>query len=175
MSLLWRNVFGQKTGDDSLAGFLSSVPLFADLKPRDVRQLAALVHPRDYDDKETVFSEGDPGSGLYLIRNGRVKVFTRDSDGREHEIAVLEAGDFFGETTLVSPAVRTASVRTLEKTQLVGFFRADLLDCMEKNPRLALKLLFGLTRAMSERLHLADRELKRLHHALHDLQAEEQD
>jgi len=168
LSLLWKNVFAGKPEEDSLAGFLGTIPLFSELTGRELLALESIVHVRDYDEHETVFAEGDPGSGLYAIRAGRVKIFTRDSRGREHELAVLEAGDFFGETTLVSPAVRSAAARTLEKAQLIGFFRADLLDCLEKNPRLATRILLGLTRVMSERLHVADRELKRLHNALQD-------
>lgn len=162
MSPLWSNIFRQKPEEESLAYFLGTLPLFSDMTERELERLEALVHVREYDAGETVFSEGDPGSGLYIVRTGRVRISSRSNQGREIELAVLASGDFFGETTLASPAMRVASARTLEKAQLVGLFRADLLETVQKNPAMANKLLLGLTRVMSERLHAAGQELMRL-------------
>ncbi|PNU21417.1 hypothetical protein C2E25_02355 [Geothermobacter hydrogeniphilus] len=165
VSPLWSNIFRQKPEEESLAYFLGTLPLFSDMTERELKRLETLVHVREYDAGETVFSEGDPGSGLYIVRTGRVRISSRSNQGREIELAVLASGDFFGETTLASPAMRVASARTLEKAQLVGLFRADLLETVQKNPAMANKLLLGLTRVMSERLHAAGQELMRLQQA----------
>lgn len=162
MSPLWTNIFRKKPEEESLAYFLGTLPLFSDLSEKELVRLEALVHVRDYDAREIVFGEGDPGSGLYIVRSGRVKIFMRNGHSRAVELAVLSPGDFFGETTLAFPAARAASARTLEKTQLIGLFRADLLETVQKNPDMANKLLLGLTRAMSERLHAVGLELQRL-------------
>jgi len=162
VSPLWSNIFRKKPEDESLAYFLGTLPLFSELTERELGRLESLVHVRDYDARETVFGEGDPGSGLYVVRSGRVRIYVRHGHRREDELAILGAGDFFGETTLASPAVRVASARTLEKAQLVGFFRADLLEMTQKSPVMANKILLGLTRAMSERLHAVGLELQRL-------------
>lgn len=166
MNPLWDNIFRRKTEEDSIARFLRSVPVFAELKERDFAHLESIVHVRRYTPQEIVFSEGDPGSGMYVIRCGRVQVFTSNSEGREEELAILGSGDFFGETTLTAPATRTASARALETTEVIGLFRADLLELAQKQPALANRILLGLTRVVSERLQAAAHEVRRLKAAL---------
>ena len=161
MNPLWSNFFRSKIEEESLAYFLGTVPIFTDLGKRERIQLESLVHIRTYKQNETVFEEGDPGSGMYIIRSGRIQVFSRRDD-EEFEIARLGSGDFFGETTLTAPANRTASVRTLEPTQLLGLFRADLLELTKKQPAIACKILMGVTRIISERLQVAGNDLMQL-------------
>lgn len=162
MDPLWSNFFRSKLEEESLAFFLGTVPIFADLGKRDRILLESLVHVRTYKTNEIVFLEGDPGSGMYVIRSGRIQVFSEGPDEREVEIARLGPGDFFGETTLTAPANRTASVRTLEPTELLGLFRADLLEVAKKQPAVACKILMGVTRIISERLHVAGNDLLQL-------------
>lgn len=165
MNPLWGNIFAKKKQSDSLAYFLGTVPVFAELKVKELALLEKLMHSREYAPFETVFETGDPGSGMYVIRSGRVKVFSRDETGAEEELAVLGPGDFFGETTLTAPAARTAAASTLERTEMVGLFRADLLEMAQRQAGLACRVLIGLTRIMSERLVASSNEtlsLKRL-------------
>jgi len=159
---LWSNLFRKKLEEESLAYFLGTVPLFADLGNRDRILLESLVHVRTYKQNEIVFEEGDPGSGMYIIRSGRIQVFSKGSDGKEMEITRLIPGDFFGETTLAAPSSRTASVRAVEPTELLGLFRADLLELTKKKPTVACKILMGVTRIISERLQVAGRDLMQL-------------
>jgi len=159
---LWSNIFRKKPEEESLAYFLGTLPLFADLSPRELAYFEKLVHPRRYDADETVFSEGDPGSGIYMVRSGRVLIHTRDAHRRKRQLALLGPGDLFGETTLAAPSMRTASATTLEKSELIGLFRADLLETMQKHPQLGNQLLLGLARVMGERLQAVGQELQRL-------------
>lgn len=162
MNPLWSNFFRNKLEEESLAYFLGTVPIFSDLGKQDRVALESLVHIRSYRKNETVFEEGDPGSGMYIIRKGRVQVFSRDGKGAEMEITRLGVGDFFGETTLTAPANRTASVRTIEPTELLGLFRADVLELSKKRPVIACKILMGVTRIISERLQVASNDLMQL-------------
>ncbi|BCR06032.1 hypothetical protein DESUT3_31010 [Desulfuromonas versatilis] len=162
MNPIWSNIFRKKPDEDSLAFFLGTVPVFAELGKRELVFLESLVHIRRYAPKEVVFEEGDPGSGMYVIRSGRVGIYARGPQGTEDELAVLGPGDFFGETTLTAPATRTAIARTLDTTELVGLFRADLLETAQKHPNIANAILLGLTRVVSERLQAAGQEIHRL-------------
>lgn len=166
MNPLWDNIFRKKGEEESIARFLGSVPLFAELQEKDLAHLESLVHLRRYAPQEIVFEEGDPGSGMYVIRGGRVAIFTRGADRQEEQLATLGSGDFFGETTLTAPALRSASARALEGTELIGLFRADLLELAQKRPSLANRILLSLTRIVSERLQSAAHEIRRLNAAL---------
>lgn len=162
MDPLWNNIFRKKLDEDSLAYFLKHLAIFLELSPRALRILEDIVHIRNYNANETVFEEGDPGSGMYMIRSGMVKIYARDQNGIENELAHLSPGDFFGETTLTAPAPRSASARTTETTELVGLFRADILELAERHPAISSSILFGLTKVVSERLQAASLEIRRL-------------
>jgi CRP-like cAMP-binding protein len=162
VNILWGNIFRKKLEEESLAFFLGAVPVFAELGKRSRIQLETLVHVRTYKANETIFETGDPGSGMYVIRSGAVQVFERSPAGTEREVARLGPKDFFGESTLVVPAKRTASARTLEPTVLVGLFRADITDLAKRRPGAAYRILLCIAKIVSERLHVADYELLRL-------------
>jgi CRP/FNR family cyclic AMP-dependent transcriptional regulator len=162
MDPLWNNIFRKKLDEDSLAYFLKHLAVFSELSPRALSILEDAVHVRNYTANETIFEEGDPGSGMYMIRSGMVKIYAKGNNGDEHELAQLSPGDFFGETTLTAPAPRSASARTDEATELVGLFRADNLELSEKYPSIANDILLGLTRVVSERLQAASLEIRRL-------------
>ncbi len=168
MDPLWNNIFRKKLDEESLAYFLKHLPIFAELSPRALTILERVVHVRNYQAHETIFEEGDPGSGMYMIRNGKVKIFARDKNDAEDELACLAQGDFFGETTLTAPAPRSASARTLENTELIGLFRADILELAEKHPSVSSSIFLGLTRVVSERLQAASHEIRRLQKVLGD-------
>lgn len=163
MNSPWDTIFRSKVDEESLAGFLAKVPIFSGLEKRGLNYLEQLIHVRSYRPQETVFEQGDPGSGMYLIRTGRVQIFTRNSQEREEALANLGPGDFFGETTLASPSPRTFSARTSEGSELLGLFRSDLLATGNKHPEIANHILLGLTRMLSERLQAATLEIRRLH------------
>jgi CRP-like cAMP-binding protein len=162
MDPLWSNIFRKKLDEESLAYFLQHLPIFSGLSPRALSVLEGIVHVRNYKPHETVFEEGDPGSGMYMIRSGSVTVYVKDQEGAENELAKLGPGDFFGETTLTAPIPRSASVKALETTELVGLFRADITELSEKYPAISCSILLGLTRAVSERLQAASIEIRRL-------------
>lgn len=160
MDPLWSNIFRKKPEEESLAYFLSTIPMFADLSPRELRFLERIVHQRHFDAEEMVFAEGDPGTGLYVIRTGKIRIYSHNNLGRSEQLALLSVGDFFGESTLTNPANRSASARTLEQSELIGLFRADLLEITQKYPGMANKILIGLTRLLGERLQAVGNQLQ---------------
>jgi CRP-like cAMP-binding protein len=162
MDPLWNNIFRKKHDEDSLAYFLNNLPMFAELNGRELNVLEKMVHVRNYGVSEIVFEEGDPGTGLYMIRNGGVSILAKNHQGTDDELALLGPGDFFGETTLTAPAPRSATARTTEQTELIGLFRADLLEMVERQPTLTSRILIGLTRIVSERLQTASQEIRNL-------------
>lgn len=164
MNPFWSNIFRAIGYEDTLAYFLGTVPIFSKLKRRELSFLESIVHVRNYKADEIVFEEGDIGSGMYAIRSGQVKIYTRDEHGREVQQTLLEAGDFFGEVALTASRPRIASAKTTEATVLVGLFRSEMLDAVRKYPAISSKILLGLARVISDRLHQTNlllNELKR--------------
>lgn len=166
MDPLWSSIFRKKLDEESLTYFLKHLPIFSELSPSALSVLEDLVHVRSYKAHETIFEEGDPGSGMYMVRSGSVQIYAKDDNGAEDELARLFPGDFFGETTLTAPAPRSAYARTQEATELVGLFRADILELAQRKPSISSSILLGLTRVVSERLQAASLEIRRLQNQL---------
>lgn len=155
MNPFWSNIFRKPGYEGTLAYFLGTIAIFSELRPGELKILENLVHLRNYDPGETVFAEGDIGSGMYIIRSGRVRIDLKDDQGHEHPQAELEPSDFFGEMALTIPKQRIVTARAIEPTVLIGLFRADIHDTIGKQPMLAAKIMLGLNQVLSERLQQA--------------------
>lgn len=105
-----------------------------------LRRLAAQGDVRRYRKGTILIHESDRGDTLFIVMEGRVKVFSTDSSGREITLGVIVAGDYFGEMALDGGA-RSASVITLESAVCALVTRATLLDFIGQEPGFALDLL----------------------------------
>lgn len=129
--------------------------LFSDLAPEERAALEGCLHLRSYPPRVMVVSEGDDTHSLYLILEGKVKVFASDEDGREALLCTQGPGEYFGEMSLFDDAPRSASVMTLERTRLAMLAREDLLRCLQSHPGIALALigeLVGRVRRLTDQV-----------------------
>lgn len=152
MSPLWKNIFRTGSSESSLASFLAGTPIFSELSARERAYLTEYLHIRHYEPGETVYAEGDIGSGLYMIRSGRIRLSMDPPDGDTVEIARLEAGDFFGETALTEASPRLTTAVANDACELVGLFRSDLSQLAQIRPPLCNKILLGLNKVLSRRI-----------------------
>ena len=153
MKMMWGNPFKHLSKDtESDIEFLSSVSIFDALSRRQKNKLNSFIHVRNYDVDEIVFRQGDPGVGLYIIREGEVSVYTENAkDMTKTCLATLTKGDFFGEIALLNEAPRSATIVTSKTTVLLGLFRTDLLGLMDTDPKLGLRIVYRLAQIVAER------------------------
>ena len=154
----------------SIPKFLRDISIFKNFTDNELRILAKFLHLRHFKKDEKVFIQGDPGVGFYLIYSGEVDVFVSsfeneaDTDDSEltHVIS-LEQGDFFGELGLLqNNSIRTATVNTSIKTELLGIFKPDLEELTQKHSGVATRLLQSLSTIVTQRLYSLTGEVKRL-------------
>ena len=157
---IWGNIFKKYTEKDELS-FLKSVALFEDFSLIDLSKIHKILHPRKYHLGEVVFKEQDPGHSMYIIKKGCVKILCEAEDKRERELAILEKGHFFGEMSVVDDVPRTATAIALDETELYGFLRADLLNLIDRDPRLASAILLKLSLIVGTRLRETNRRLNK--------------
>jgi CRP/FNR family transcriptional regulator, cyclic AMP receptor protein len=100
-----------------------------------------------FDAGKIIFREDDQGDHMYIIQTGRVRI-SKNVGGREHELAILEKGDFFGEMAIVSRIARTATATAVESTQLLAFDRQGFMGMIEKNAKIALNIIDKLCRRL---------------------------
>jgi CRP/FNR family cyclic AMP-dependent transcriptional regulator len=148
MKSLWASLLRRDDGDPE-DDLLSAIPLFEDLTPREIDTVQRLLHRRDYVAGESVFVQGEPGLGMYIIARGAVSIQSEPS-GRE--LVRLSDGDFFGEIALLNEVIRTATARATTDCTLLSLFQPDLLGLLERSPRLGVKVLLALARLVGLRL-----------------------
>jgi len=170
---LWKNIFSERVvREGSLEQTLSKVPAFSGLSARELKEVATIVHKREYRAGEPVFAEGDPGLGMYIIQEGEVTISISGKGDGDRELAVLGDGDFFGELALIDESPRSANARCKTDCILIGFFRPDLFELIEKKNQLGIKIIFKLAEIVSQRLRTTDKELSKARNQLEQLQAE---
>lgn len=153
---LWINLFPRKSETEHLVfNTLKECQLFNKLQKREIDYISKFVHVRQYTPGEAIFSQYEKGLGLYIIAKGSVEIKSRSSQASEAEalITTLSAGSFFGELALVdTESKRAASAYATGPTTLIGFFKPDLLEIMERKPQTGVKLLFSLAKVLGKRL-----------------------
>jgi CRP/FNR family transcriptional regulator, cyclic AMP receptor protein len=172
---IWKNLFSSKTvREGTTEDVLSKVPAFANLAPRELKEVAAIVHKREYRAGEPVFYQGDPGLGMYIVQDGEVSITILGKDGNERELVLLSDGDFFGELALLDESPRSANAICKTDCTLIGFFRPDLFDVIEKKNTLGIKIVIKLAEIVAQRLRQTDKELSKVKSQLERLQTRDE-
>ena len=127
---------------------LSRVPLFSLLEPLQLAELARKLIKRTYNRGATIFYSDAPGSRLYIIESGRVKIASSSPDGNEVILAILRDGDFFGELSILDGEPRSATATAMETTSALTLDRADLLEMISKHPDVAIQMLTVLSKRL---------------------------
>lgn len=137
--------------EDTLAG----VPLFSQLKQKELNRLARAMVERRFPKGHVIVKEGDQAVAFYILDSGAVEVLKGIEQERPQVLATLKSGDFFGEMALLDGYPRSASIRALEDTECLVLSRWDFLAEIRTSPDIAA----GILPILSRRLREADEEL----------------
>ena len=167
MQSLWKSLLGGPNTAET--DVLQSIPLFEELSGRELDAVRRLLHRREYVAGESIFVQGEPGLGMYIIERGAVSIQSEPS-GRE--LVELTDGDFFGEIALLNEVIRTATARAKTDCTLLSLFQPDLLGLLDRNSRLGVKVLLALARLVGLRLVEVSDEVEELTRESEKLRAE---
>ena len=123
---------------------LEDIEFFRLLDDADRRALAEVVDLIKLQDNQTLFQAGEPGESLFLVREGEVELFIKDTTGQKIILDITRAGDFFGEIALLDSGPRTATALALTPTELIELDRGDLMLLFQKQPEAALHMLAAM-------------------------------
>ncbi len=137
------------TGSD-VVELLARVPVFATLGEEDLQRIAELAVPREFDDGQVVFREGDSSDTCYVVRRGRVRAVREHRDGRTITLANFGPGDIFGELALFEDERRSATIEALVATSAIAVLGPDMRRLMARHPDITLKLVIALGRRLRE-------------------------
>ena len=156
----------QKAGRDELLEILSRFPIFEKLRWDELKEVELIVHRRKFVSNELVIRAWTPRSGLFVILSGSVNVVRSFSPGDSKVIGTLSAGELLGEFAILDDSPRSTSIVAAEPSELIGFFRPDLMDLIQTNPRVGFKILYRMSQIMSRRLTEVVENLRRLRMSL---------
>jgi len=157
-SSFWTNIFNYPTEKSDLQISLQSIPLFESLGKRDLSLILNIIHSRSYLTGEYIFYQGDPGIGLYVIREGKVRIIRSDEEGNEIELAIFSKGDFFGELAMIDGEKRSASAVAKSDVRAAVIFKPDLDEFIEKYPKKGINILYGISKIIATRLRLLNED-----------------
>jgi CRP/FNR family cyclic AMP-dependent transcriptional regulator len=121
--------------------FFRNHPIFGILGPDLLQQLRAHARVRTVERGATIFAKGDPGSSLFAILEGQVKVISFSAQGKYAVFNVLSAGDIFGEIALLDGGERTADVTAVTDCKLLVIERRDFLPLVHSRSEVSQKLI----------------------------------
>jgi CRP-like cAMP-binding protein len=102
-----------------------------------------------FDSGKIIFREGEEGDRMYIIQEGSIRI-TKTMGEKEHVLAVLGKGDFFGEMAIVSRMPRSASATAATTVKLLSFNREGFISMIEKNAKIALNIIDKLSRRLQQ-------------------------
>jgi len=115
--------------------------LFSGLSASELAFLLERVGARRYPAGQTVFSEGEPCAGLYVVESGSVRIFKSSAAGREQVLSIEGPGGSVAELPVFDGGAYPASVVTIEDSVLLFISKEDFQALCMTHPQVALKVL----------------------------------
>jgi CRP/FNR family cyclic AMP-dependent transcriptional regulator len=124
--------------------YLSRISLFSELSPDELAVIARRLKEQSFDAAEVIFKQGEPGDAMFIIRSGRVRIYSQDESGKELTLNVYEKGEYFGEFSIIDGEPRSASAEAVDPTESLVLRNQDLIGSLGDHPEIAISLMRGL-------------------------------
>lgn len=115
----------QRVEDYSRYDQIKTLQPFALLEPEKMPALASRLTEKNYAPGEDIIVQGQKGDAYYIVKSGQVAVIVKEGGAEPKQVAVLGAGDGFGEEALIRDKPRNATVRALSPTTVLTLAKAD--------------------------------------------------
>lgn len=138
--------------DPVLLEQLAKVDVFEGLTPDALDLIARVATEESHGAGTEIFHQGDMGDKLYLILEGRVRISRTVPGVGEEALAILNAGDVFGEMALLDEAPRSADAKVHERCKLLSIPRDGFEDLLFLHKDLAYEVLWNVIRTLIRRL-----------------------
>jgi CRP/FNR family transcriptional regulator len=135
---------------ENILNIISAIPLFNGLPDDQLSAIRQIAVEKQYNKGQTIFSEEDDTKGLFVVVDGRVKIYKVSSEGKEQILHIIEAGQSFGEVTVFTGQQMPANAQSLAKSRLLLFPRSAFVGLVTANPSLALNLLAIMSKKLRQ-------------------------
>ena len=158
-NFIWENFFRKSDQHQEVLEALRQTFIFSALAKKELGFVKETVHVRMFKAGESIFRQGEVGVGMYVILKGSLDIFVdrfvadETQPIRTEMVTRLKAGDFLGELSLVEHnSRRTATAVACEDRVLIGFFKPDLFEILDRQPATGVRILLRLSEVLGRRL-----------------------
>jgi len=137
---------------------LSSINIFSDLSDNELEKLQKVFKPRNYLKNSMIILEEEYGDLVFVVKTGTIKITRVNDEGKEVILALLGAGEIFGELAILDGEARSANALAQENCQLLAINKEDFLDILKHNFSISYSLLCEL----AKRLRKSDQQIEAL-------------
>ncbi len=137
---------------------LESIALFRSLNREELQVLRFITQEKRLAPNQEIFREGDPGDGVYFVKDGIVEISSIVGGGDRHVFSQLGAGEIFGEMAVIEHRPRSATATAATDAEVYFIPRGEMLSLIERSPKLAFNLLQQISHRLREfnQLHLRE-------------------
>lgn len=140
--------------------FLKKFILFSNLDEDDLNNISDQLKFEIFNNGAVIINQGDYGDKMYFIYDGSVEVYMVDKFGAKFKISNLSTGDYFGELALLIDGIRTTSVRTVTKCQILSLSKDSFNLILDSHLSVSKNLNKLLSKRLGETLHLVAKKKK---------------
>lgn len=135
--------------------------LFQELTDQELVTITQLMSTdaESYMPGEMICQQDAPGDSMYLVKSGKVQIYL-PGDPENIILAELGGGKFFGEMSLLDKSPRSANVVALEQTEIFVLTRKHVAYLLEREPKIAAKVMIALARVLSARIRVLNERIQ---------------
>lgn len=128
---------------------LREIPIFSDLSPEDLQQIAVIASEQWFPKDTTIFRQDEEGNMMFVILDGHVHV-VRSVNGREQVLSLRGPGDFVGEMAIIESAPRSASLVAVGDVRVLAIDGPTFKGILRERPEVSLAVLRSVSRRLRE-------------------------
>jgi CRP/FNR family transcriptional regulator len=130
---------------EKVLDIISGIPIFDGLPEVHLHEIKKVAVNKHLNKGEIIFSEGDEGSGFFVVVDGQVKIFKLSSEGKEQILHILGPGESFGQVAMFAGRSLPANAEALARSHLLFFPRNEFKGLISRDPQLAMQMLAVLS------------------------------
>lgn len=129
---------------------VAKVPFFNHLTDSEMFKVAERATHKNYHKDELILHDGESLDYLYIVHQGRVKIYQIFESGKEQLLRILEPGEFMGEMALFTKKEMDSYAEAMEKTEVCVIHRNEMQQLMKEHPTIAIKILEQFSSRLDE-------------------------
>lgn len=130
--------------------YLKHCDIFQSLNKEALEKISSIAREKNIPAKQIVYSPQDRDDLMFILKNGKVRIFRLSSEGKMITLAILKGGDVFGTMSMIKGNIAGAFAQTLEDSYICIIPQGDLRGAIKEIPDIALRLIENINHRLKE-------------------------